>query len=152
MHSRHDRRIQTEQVFTLAKTGAKPNSFEIILLQTTRKKNIWKNKEKLARAVITLETERIKRVQFFMLMMMMMCFYCYVYVFLLLHMFCSVYCVFIVPADTLLLIWLRFSLRFPQLQGKCQGITRKDGTRPKLFPINLTPLGSNPRKLSNQSC
>jgi len=27
-----------------------------------------------------------------------------------------------------------FSVFFPQLQGNCQGITRKDGTRPSLFP------------------
>ena len=27
-----------------------------------------------------------------------------------------------------------FSLLFPQLYGKCQGITRKDGARPALFP------------------
>ena len=26
---------------------------------------------------------------------------------------------------------------FPQLQGKCQGIIRKDGARPALFPIRL---------------
>jgi hypothetical protein len=28
-----------------------------------------------------------------------------------------------------------FSVLFPQLQGKCQGKTRKDGTRPALFLI-----------------
>jgi len=28
-----------------------------------------------------------------------------------------------------------FSLFYPQLQGKCQGITRKDGARPALFPL-----------------
>jgi hypothetical protein len=38
----------------------KPNRFEIISLQTTRKENNWKTEEKLARAVVTLETERIK--------------------------------------------------------------------------------------------
>jgi len=36
------------------------NPFEIISLQTTRKKNNWKTEEKLARTVVTLETERIK--------------------------------------------------------------------------------------------
>ena len=36
------------------------NPFEIISLQTTRKKNNWKNEETLARAVVNLETERIK--------------------------------------------------------------------------------------------
>jgi len=41
-----------------------------------------------------------------------------------------------------------FSVLFPQLWGKYQGITRKDGTRPALFPISLTTLGSNPRKPS----
>jgi len=45
---------------TLAKNAAKPNPFEIILLQTTRKENNWKTKETLERAVVTLETERIK--------------------------------------------------------------------------------------------
>ena len=34
--------------------------FEIISLQTTRKKNNWKTEETLAKAVVTLETERIK--------------------------------------------------------------------------------------------
>jgi hypothetical protein len=29
-----------------------------------------------------------------------------------------------------------FSARFPQLQGKCQGKTRKDGARPALFKIS----------------
>jgi len=65
MHTRHNRRIQTELTFTLAKNATKPKSFEIISLQTTRKENNWKTEETLARAVITLQTERIKRVQFF---------------------------------------------------------------------------------------
>jgi hypothetical protein len=47
-------------VFTLAKNSSKPNPFEIISLQTTRKENSWKNKETLTRTVVTLETERIK--------------------------------------------------------------------------------------------
>jgi hypothetical protein len=38
----------------------KPNTFEIILLQTTRKENNWKTEETVARTVVTLETERIK--------------------------------------------------------------------------------------------
>jgi len=46
--------------FTLAKNATKPNPFEIISLQTTRNENNWKTEETLARAVITLETERIK--------------------------------------------------------------------------------------------
>ena len=49
-----------ELAVTLAKNANKPNPFEIISLQTTRKENNWKTKETLARAVVTLETERIK--------------------------------------------------------------------------------------------
>jgi hypothetical protein len=60
MHTRQDRRIRTVLVFTLTKNATKPNPFEIISLQTTRKKNTWKTEETLARAVVTLETERIK--------------------------------------------------------------------------------------------
>jgi len=60
MHTRQDRWTQTELVFTLAKNATKPNPFEIISLQTTRKKNNWKTEETLARTVVTLETERIK--------------------------------------------------------------------------------------------
>ena len=59
-HTRQDRRIQTELVSSLAKNATKPNPFEIILLQTTRKENNWKTEETLERAVVTLETERIK--------------------------------------------------------------------------------------------
>jgi len=58
--TRQDRRIQTELVSTLAKNATKPNPFEIIPLQTTRKENKWKTEEALARADLTLETERIK--------------------------------------------------------------------------------------------
>ena len=49
-----------ELVSTLAKNATKQNPFEIILLQTTRKKNNWKTEEILERAVVTLQTERIK--------------------------------------------------------------------------------------------
>jgi uncharacterized CHY-type Zn-finger protein len=35
-------------------------TFEIIPLQTTGKESNWKTKETLARAAVTLETERIK--------------------------------------------------------------------------------------------
>jgi hypothetical protein len=49
-----------EQAFTLADNTSKPNPFEIISLQTTRKKNNWKTEETLVTAVVTLETERIK--------------------------------------------------------------------------------------------
>jgi hypothetical protein len=47
--------------FTLAKNATIPNLFEIISLQTTRKKNNWKTEETLARTVVTLETKRIKK-------------------------------------------------------------------------------------------
>jgi len=60
MHTRQDRWIQTELAFTLAKNATKPNPFEIIPLQTTRKENNWKTEETLARAVVTLESERVK--------------------------------------------------------------------------------------------
>ena len=59
-HTRQDRWIQTELAFTLAKNATKPNPFEIIPLQTTRKENNWKTEEALTRAAVTLETERIK--------------------------------------------------------------------------------------------
>jgi hypothetical protein len=49
-----------ELAFTLAKNATKPNPFEIISLQTTRKENKWKTEEALARTVVTLETERVK--------------------------------------------------------------------------------------------
>ena len=55
-----NRRIQPERAFTLAKNATKPNPFEIIPLQTTRKENNWKTEEALAQAAVTLETERIK--------------------------------------------------------------------------------------------
>jgi len=60
-HTRRDRWIQTELPFTLAKNATKPNPFEIIPLQTTRKENIWKTEEALAQAAVTLERERIKK-------------------------------------------------------------------------------------------
>jgi hypothetical protein len=41
-------------------SGTKPNPFEIVLLQTTRKENNWKTEVTLERAVVTLETDRIK--------------------------------------------------------------------------------------------
>ena len=52
--------MQTELAFTLAKNATKPNPFEIIPLQTARKENSWKTEEAMERAVVTLETERIK--------------------------------------------------------------------------------------------
>ena len=59
-HTRLDRWIQTELAFTLAKNATKPNPFETIPLQTTRKKNNWKTEEVLAPEAVTLETEPIK--------------------------------------------------------------------------------------------
>ena len=59
-NTRQDRWIQTELAFTLSKNATKPNPFEIIPLQTTRKENNWKTEEALARAAVILETERIK--------------------------------------------------------------------------------------------
>jgi len=59
-HTRRDICIQTELAFTLAKNATKPNPFEIIPQQTTRKENNWKTDEALARAAVTLETEQIK--------------------------------------------------------------------------------------------
>jgi len=49
-----------ELTLTLAKNATKPNPFEIIPLQTARKESSWKTEEALARAAVTLETERIK--------------------------------------------------------------------------------------------
>jgi hypothetical protein len=43
-----------------AKNATKANPLEIIPLQTTRKENNWKTEETLARAAVTVETERIK--------------------------------------------------------------------------------------------
>jgi len=60
-HTRQDRWIQTKLAFTHAKNVTKPNPFEIIPLQTTRKENNWKTEEAMARAAVTLETEWIKR-------------------------------------------------------------------------------------------
>ena len=59
-----------------------------------------------------------------------MYFYCYIYVFLL-YIYVSSSCqvaLFGYPD------W-GFSVLFPQLYGKCQGKTRKDGARPPLFQI-----------------
>ena len=60
VHNRQDRWIQTELAFTLAENATKSNPFEILPLQTTRKENNWRTEEMLARAFVTLETERIK--------------------------------------------------------------------------------------------
>jgi hypothetical protein len=49
-----------ELAFTLAKNATKPNPFEIISLQTTRNEKNCKTEVTLAKAVVTLEMERIK--------------------------------------------------------------------------------------------
>ena len=59
-HTRQERRIQTELVSALARNAKKPNPFEIVLLQTTRKEKNWKTEETWERAVVTLEMELIK--------------------------------------------------------------------------------------------
>jgi hypothetical protein len=60
LHTRQDRRIQKELVFTPAKNATKPNPFKIIPLQPTRKENNWETEETMERATVTLETERAK--------------------------------------------------------------------------------------------
>jgi hypothetical protein len=57
----------------------------------------------------------------------MFMYFFHVYVFIV----CS--CIFIVPAGTLRLPWLKFFLAFSSVVSKCQGKTRKDGARPALF-------------------
>ena len=68
-HTRQDRWIQAELAFTLTKSATKPNPFEIIPLQTTRKENNWKTEEALARATVTRDGTD-QRVQSLMFMMM----------------------------------------------------------------------------------
>jgi hypothetical protein len=46
--------------FTTANNAAQPNPFKIIPLQSTKKENNWETEETLARAAVTLETERAK--------------------------------------------------------------------------------------------
>ena len=65
--------------------------------------------------------------------------YCYVYVFLLLYMFCFIYSVFIVPAGTLRLPWLKFFRAFssvvrqmPRYNSQRRGTAR---TLPKLIVL-----------------
>ena len=55
------RQMNTEGTgFTPAKNATKPNPFEIIPLQPTRKENNWETEETMERATVTLETERAK--------------------------------------------------------------------------------------------
>jgi hypothetical protein len=62
-----------------------------------------------------------------------MYFYCYVYVFLLLCMFCSVYCVLIVPTGSLRLPWLRFFHAFSSVVRQMPGCnSQRRGTAPTL--------------------
>jgi hypothetical protein len=49
-----------ELAFTPAKNATKPNPFKIMPLQYTRKENNWETEETLARAAVTLVTERAK--------------------------------------------------------------------------------------------
>jgi len=49
-----------ELASSFAKNATKANPFEIIPLQTTRKEDNWKTEEMLARAAVTVETERVK--------------------------------------------------------------------------------------------
>jgi hypothetical protein len=53
--------LQRKHRTAFAKNAIKPNPFKIIPLRTTRKENNWKTEETLAGAVVTVETERIKR-------------------------------------------------------------------------------------------
>jgi hypothetical protein len=60
MHTGQDRLIQKELALTPAKNATTQNPFKIIPLQSTRKENSWETEETLARAAVTLETERAK--------------------------------------------------------------------------------------------
>jgi hypothetical protein len=60
LHTRQDRWIQKELVFTPAKNATKPNPSKIIPLQPTRKENNWETKRMMERATVTLETEWAK--------------------------------------------------------------------------------------------
>jgi hypothetical protein len=52
--------MQKELAFAPAKNATKPYPFKIIPLQSRRKENNWETEETLARAAVTLETERAK--------------------------------------------------------------------------------------------
>jgi len=60
LHTRQDRWIQKELARTHTKNATKPNPFQIIPLQPTRKENNWETEEAMERAALTLETERVK--------------------------------------------------------------------------------------------
>jgi len=72
-HTRQDRWIQAELVSTHAKNAAKPNSFEIIPLQTTRKENNWMTEETIVGdSGCNFGDGTDQRVQSLMFMMMVM--------------------------------------------------------------------------------
>jgi hypothetical protein len=52
--------MQKELAFTPAKNAAKSNPFKIIPLQPTGKENGWETEDTLARAAVTVGTERAK--------------------------------------------------------------------------------------------
>jgi hypothetical protein len=56
--------------FTLAKNATKPNPFEIISLQTTRKENNWKTEETLGKSSYNCGDGTDQRAQSVMFMMM----------------------------------------------------------------------------------
>ena len=58
-------------VFTLAKNATKPNPFEIISLQTTRKKNNWKTGRNVGENSCSAGDGPDQRVKSLMFMMMM---------------------------------------------------------------------------------
>jgi len=78
-NTRQDRWIQTELVSTLVKNAKKPNPFEIIPLQTTRKENNWKDRRNVGESSCNFRDGPDQRVQFLMFMMMMMMMISYTY-------------------------------------------------------------------------
>jgi hypothetical protein len=52
--------MQKELALTPAKNATTPNPSKIIPLQSTRRENSWETEETLARAAVSLETERAK--------------------------------------------------------------------------------------------
>ena len=63
--------MQTELTFTLPKNDTKPNPFEIIPLQTTRKENNWKTEEAFSCNCGDGTDQRAQSLMFMMMMMMM---------------------------------------------------------------------------------
>ena len=54
------RPLQKELARTHTKNATKPNPLEILLLQPTREENSWQTEEAMDKAVVNLETERVK--------------------------------------------------------------------------------------------